>query len=99
MATELSAESFQGFVKENEKCVIDFWAPWCGPCRMLAPNIEAACAETGVALGKVNIDDNPGLAQEYGVMSIPTVIKIVKGEEANRKVGNVSKESLVDFLG
>jgi thioredoxin 1 len=98
MATELTKENFEAFIKENDKCVIDLWAPWCGPCKMLAPNLEAACEEKKVPLGKVNIDVEKGIAEEYGVMSIPTIIKFRKGEEADRKIGNVSKDTILDFL-
>jgi thioredoxin 1 len=98
MANDLNKDSFKEFITKNEKCVVDFWAPWCGPCKMLQPKITEACEEKNVPLGGINIDEDKELAQEYGVMSIPCVIKFEKGEEADRKIGNVSKESLIDFL-
>jgi thioredoxin 1 len=95
---DLTSETFEKFIKENEKCVIDFWAPWCGPCKMLEPKIKEACAEKNVPLGGINIDESRGLAEKYGVMSIPCVILFKNGDEADRKIGNVSKESLMGFL-
>jgi len=95
---DLNSTTFEEFVKKNKTCVVDFWAPWCGPCRMLAPTIEAACAEKKMPLGKVNIDQSTDLAMKFGVMSIPCVVLFKNGKEANRKVGNVPKENLLKFL-
>lgn len=95
---DLTTETFDDFVKKNKKCVIDFWAPWCGPCRMLAPNLEKACKEEGVPLGKVNIDEAKELAIRFGVMSIPCVVKFEDGKEKDRFVGNVSNDKVGGFL-
>jgi thioredoxin 1 len=96
---DLNTQTFEKFIKENEKCVVDFWAPWCGPCKMLAPTLEEACGDANVPLGKVNIDDAGDVAGKFGIMSIPCVILFENGEETNRKIGNVPKESLMEFLG
>jgi thioredoxin len=96
---DLDSKTFGEFIKKNKKCVVDFWAPWCGPCRMVAPKLEEACGETKVPLGKVDIDKSPDVAMQYGVMSIPCMILFKDGREANRKIGNVPKESLLAFLG
>ena len=96
---DLDRKGFDEFIKDNEVCVVDFWAAWCGPCLMLAPKLEEACKEKGIPLGKINIDEYQGLAQDFGVMSIPCVVLFKRGEEADRSIGNVSKESLLKFLG
>lgn len=96
---DLDKEQFEKFIKENDVCVIDFWAPWCGPCLALSPNLEAACEAEKVPLGKVNVDENRELAVKYGVMSIPCVIRFEKGEEADRFIGNVPNDRIGGFLG
>ena len=81
--------------------LVDFWATWCGPCRMLAPVIEEIANEyEGVAkVCKLNVDEAPKLAAKYGVMSIPTVIVFKNGEVADKSVGFVPKENLTAMLG
>ncbi len=96
---ELNEESFEKFIRENDVCVVDFWAAWCGPCLMLAPKLEEACKEKGIPLGKVNVDSNRELASKFGVMSIPCVILFRNGKEADRIIGNVPKERISAFLG
>jgi len=96
---DLDSKTFEDFVKKHKKCVVDFWAPWCGPCRGLAPTLESACLAKKIPLGKVNIDEQTDLAMKFGVMSIPCVIKFEGGKETDRKVGNVPMESVLSFLG
>ncbi|MGI6169201.1 MAG: thioredoxin, partial [Christensenellales bacterium] len=76
--------------------LVDFWAAWCGPCRMLGPVIDELAAEApeGAVVGKVNVDENPSLAAKYGVMTIPTVILFRDGIEAERMVGVQPKSKL-----
>lgn len=93
----------QQFTSENLKpenlnglTLVDFWAPWCGPCRMTGPQVEAAAEELDgkASFFKVNVDDNPGLARQFGVMSIPTLIVLQDGEEAARMVGARNREDI-----
>lgn len=78
--------------------VVDFWAEWCGPCKMVAPILDEIAAEkTGaLAVAKLNVDDNPDVARRYGVMSIPTMIVFKDGQEAARIVGAKGKAQLLD---
>lgn len=100
-AIELTSENFEQEVLQADKTVlVDFWASWCGPCKMLSPVIEEIADErSDIKVGKVNIDEHPELAQKYGVMSIPTVLVIKDGEEVNKSVGTVPKKALLDLIG
>jgi len=81
--------------------LVDFWAPWCSPCRMIAPVVEELAVEFDgkVKVGKVNVDENREIAHEYGVMSIPTLIIFKGGSAVDRIVGFKSKNELKDLLG
>ncbi len=98
MALMLTQENFEAEVLRYEGVVlVDFWAPWCGPCRMLAPTIDELSHEfEGKAkVGKVNVDESGMLAQQYGIMSIPTLIIFKGGKPVDQVVGLQSKETLV----
>lgn len=102
MATEKTTDaSFDGDVlKSSEPVVVDFWADWCGPCKMIAPALEEIATEMAgkVKVAKLNIDENPNTAIKYGVRSIPTLILFKDGEPASMQVGAQPKGRLVDWI-
>jgi len=85
----LKTEEFDQVVGQSSLAMVDFWAPWCGPCRMVGPVIEdlGARYEGKALVAKVNVDEEPRLAERFGVMSIPTVVFLKQGREYDRKVG------------
>jgi thioredoxin 1 len=102
MATTITESTFQTEVLESEQPVIvDFWAEWCGPCHAVAPVLDQIATErsTELRLAKVNIDEEPALAQRYGVMSIPTIILFRDGEPAAAAIGAQPKKMLERSLG
>lgn len=98
-ATSLTEAAFNDAVKAGVT-LVDFWAPWCGPCRMIAPVLDELAVEYNgkAAIAKVNVDEEPGLAQRFGVSSIPSLIVIKDGAEAQRFVGVTSKTDLAKAL-
>ncbi len=97
----LSEATFDEVVGSSDKPVlVDFWAEWCGPCKMIAPILEEIASEQdGISIAKVNVDENPDIARRFEVMSIPTMIVFKDGEPAKRMVGAKPKGSLLDELG
>ncbi len=101
MATEINDSSFKSEVTDSQMPVlVDFWAPWCGPCKMVAPVLEELAKEYEgkVKVVKLNIDENQGTATEYGVRSIPTLILFKDGKECERMIGVQSKEILKQMI-
>lgn len=101
MLKEFTDASFENDVLKAEGPVlVDFWAPWCGPCKMVGPVVEALAGEMAgeVTVGKLNVDNHQAYAQKYGVMSIPTLILFKDGAEVARTVGFSPKEELMKFV-
>ncbi len=100
MALEITVANFDSEVLQAAKPVlIDFWAPWCGPCRMQAPVVDALATEQeDFIVGKINVDEAPELAQQFGVMSIPTIVVVKNGAVAAQAVGVQSKDDLLKLV-
>lgn len=90
---EVTDATFYDFIKQYPVVVVDCWAPWCGPCRMISPVIEELASDYAgkVVFGKLNVDENPAVAAEYGIMSIPTLLFAYKGEVVDRLIGAVPR--------
>lgn len=96
----ITDQSFKNEVESGGTVLVDFWAPWCGPCRMIAPILEELDQELEdkVKIAKLNVDDNPDTASRFGVMSIPTLIVFKDGQPVDKVVGVQPKESLKNLL-
>ncbi|WP_296023311.1 MULTISPECIES: thioredoxin [unclassified Treponema] len=102
MEITLTKGNFEDEVLKSESPVlVDFWASWCGPCKMLAPTIAQIAEEYSgkIKVGKVNVDEEETLSREYGIVSIPTVILFKNGKPEKTSIGLVPKETLVSMLG
>lgn len=100
-ALQITKENFKQEVLEaKEPVLVDFWAAWCGPCQMLLPLVEEIAGEVKNAkICKVNVDEQPELAEEYQVMTIPTLLVFQNGAVKEKSVGVISKEKILELLG
>lgn len=100
MVTELTTQNFEQEVLQSEKPVlIDFWASWCGPCRMVSPVVDALAEEhPEYKFCKVNVDNEEALSIKFGIMSIPTLIVFKNAEQTNKAVGAIPKEAILDLF-
>lgn len=96
----ITKENFEGEVLQSDKPVLlDFWAVWCGPCRMVSPIVdEIANERDDIKVGKINVDEQSELAQQFGVMSIPTLVVMKNGEIANKAIGALPKDEILALL-
>jgi thioredoxin 1 len=101
MSEKITKDNFEAEVLKSDKPVLlDFWAPWCGPCRMLGPIVEQVAADSSetAKVGKVNVDEEPELAQAFGVVSIPTLVVMKNGKVSAQAVGLKSKDAILKMI-
>ena len=94
----LTDQNFNQGVGDNDTILVDFWAEWCGPCKMLSPILDEISNDTGLLVGKLNVDENPQKAQEYSVQSIPTMVLFRNGKPVHTVLGAMPKHKLLKEL-
>ncbi len=100
MSIEVNSQNFDQLTSSDKPCLIDFWAEWCGPCRMLSPIINELSEELAdkITICKCNVDDNMSIAEKFKVMSIPTLIIFHKGKLVDQHIGGSSKNALKEWI-
>jgi thioredoxin 1 len=99
-AIEITDANFDEIIKTDQPVLVDFWAEWCGPCKMIGPVVEELAGEfEGKAvIGKINVDDNPAISARFGIRSIPTLLVFKNGEIVDKQIGAVPKTALADKI-
>ena len=96
----VNKNNFKETVTTEKTVLLDFWAPWCGPCRMVSPIVDEIAEENAdLVVGKINVDDEPELAERFGVFSIPTLVVMKNGEVVNKSSGARPKDQILALLG
>ncbi|MBE6137175.1 MAG: thioredoxin [Erysipelotrichaceae bacterium] len=98
MLAHLTKDNFKEFYTENKLCLVDFWAQWCGPCRMLTPVLEELHQKTNLPIGKVNVDEEEELAEALRIQSIPALFLFKDGKLVDKKVGYLPMDALASWV-
>lgn len=100
MVLELSESNFDDIVNQDKTVLVDFWAPWCGPCKLMGPLLDTLASQVGddVQICKVNVDENPGITAKYGISSLPTLMVFKSGDITKKQVGFTAMAKLLELV-